>query len=436
MLMISELSSDDCQSDDGMDYEEDDHESKFQVDSRIQVKPEFMTVLELNSITITQYLKPFKSQLTNAYLSDLAEFPELKPYITTPSTKKSVEDDSSSDESDLPVDEDIPPNQRRPRVVLNGKVFNYPLSEKQISVLNEFRQAQTLIFTSLPSHDCIMKLIALSVLVSQPFYGQVLFPNVEKVVYSSAMQEKSLVDRYVHLGSFSVPHPITFALDWLVYDFSLCIHSTTSATRAQWINSHVKSDDSDGSLEEKVETYARKWVTLNPLGGTVSIERVHRLKSISYHGILPGDRPQFSGKMEIYLYFAPHEDSGNKAAVDLTLRSIAKSLTQPNSLSQLPNQALHLTNIEYLGFATPRKPGPKGKERGLIRRQETLKRLLRHIDSVYEAGGRELEQKEGKMLWAMLQAGASESLCDSFCDTCEGICEEASCSKLTCLGME
>ena len=99
MLMISELSSDDCQSDDGIDYEDDDQVNHLQVDSRIQVKPEFMTVLELNSNTITQYLKPFKSQLTNSYLSNLAEFPELKPYITTPSAKKSVEDDSSSNES-------------------------------------------------------------------------------------------------------------------------------------------------------------------------------------------------------------------------------------------------------------------------------------------------------------------------------------------------
>jgi len=96
MLMTSELSSDDCQSEDGMDYEDDDQETDFQVDSRIRVKPEFMTVFELNSITITQYLKPFRSQLTNSYLSNLAEFPDLKPYITTPSIKKSVENDSSS----------------------------------------------------------------------------------------------------------------------------------------------------------------------------------------------------------------------------------------------------------------------------------------------------------------------------------------------------
>jgi hypothetical protein len=62
--MVSEL-SDDYGYDDEMEYEDQDHENYFRVDSRIRVKPEFMTTLELNSTTITQYLKPFKSQLTN-----------------------------------------------------------------------------------------------------------------------------------------------------------------------------------------------------------------------------------------------------------------------------------------------------------------------------------------------------------------------------------
>jgi hypothetical protein len=437
MLMISELSSDDYQSDDGMDCEDDDQETDFQVDSRIRVKPEFMTVLELNSNTITQYLKPFRSQLTNPYLSNLAEFPEVKPYITTtPSTKKSVEDDSSSDESYLPVDEDISPNQRRRRAVMNPKVFYYPLTEQQIFILNQFRQAQTLIFTSLPSQDCIMKLIALSVMVSQPFYGQVLFPNVEKVVYSSAMQEKSLVDRYAFLGSTFDPHPITFALDWLVYDFSLCIHSTSASTRNQWIEKGIKNDKSDSSEAALKSIYLKKWNTLNPLGGTVIIDRLPGLKSISYHNILPGDRPQFSSNLETFLYFGRHEDPDLRS-VNVTLRAIAQPISDSHNSFQMPiSKGLHLVNIECLGYVTSHKPGPKAMEQGLTRRGESLKRLLKHIMALCDSGGRELEQKEGKMLWAMLQAGASESLCDSFCDTCEGICEEASCSKLIGLGIE
>jgi hypothetical protein len=372
MLMISELSSDDCQSDDGMDYEDDDHESEFQVDSRIRVKPEFMTVLELDSITITQYLKPFKSQLTNSYLSNLAEFPELKPYITTPGTKKSVEDDSSSDESYLPVDEDMPPNRRRPRVVLNGKVVYYPLTEQQIYALNQFRQADTLFFTSLPSQDCIMKLIALSVLVSQPFYGQVLFPNVEKVVYASAMQEKSLVDRYAYLGSTFDPHPITFALDWLAYDFSLCVHSASSTFRNQWIETRVRNDDSNEPREVVVEKYQKKWRTLNPLGGTLLIDKLPRLQSISYHNVFPGDRPHFSSSIETYIYFGLHQDLDVKA-LRITLKVIAKSTVQGNN-SQIPIlDALHLVNIENLSVDAIKKNGPKAKVQQLVRREEMLR---------------------------------------------------------------
>jgi hypothetical protein len=426
--MISEISDDDCQSDDGMIYEDDDQETHFQVDSRIRVKPEFMTTLELNSITITQYLKPFKSQLTNSHLSNLAEFPELKPYITTPSTKKSVEDDSSSDESYLPVDEDIPPNQRRPREVLNGKVFNYPLTEQQIYILNQFRQADTLIFTSLPSQECMMKLIALSVLVSQPFYGQVLFPNVEKVVYSSAMQEKSLVDRYAYLGSTFDPHPITFALDWLVYDFSLCIHSASSTFRNQWIQTRVRNDDSNEPREFVVEKYQKKWRTLNPLGGTMLIDDLPRLQSISYHNVLPGDRPQFTSLIETYIYFGLHQELDTKA-LGITLKDIAKSTFQGNQ-SQIPIlDALHLVNIENLSVDAIKKNGPKAKVQQSVRREEMLRLLLRQIMEVFESGGREFMASHATYFRGKLHEAADVPLREMPCLTCGNRCEEASCSE-------
>ena len=283
-----------------------------------------------------------------------------------------------------------------------------------------------------------MKLIALSVQVSQPFYDHVLFPNVENVIFSSAMQEKSLVDRYPLLGSTFNPHPITFALDWLVYDFSLCIHSTSANTRNQWIEKGIKNNNSDSSESDAAlkGVYLKKWNTLNPLGGTVLIDRLPGLKSISYHNILPGDRPQFSSNLETFLYFGRHEDP-DLTSINVTLRAIAQPISHSHNSFQMPiSKRLQLVNIECLGYVTSHKPGPKAMEQGLYRRQETLKKLLRHIDSVCDSGGRKLEQKEGKMLWAMLQAGASEDLCDSFCVACEGVCEEASCSTLICLGMD
>jgi len=425
MLTISELSDDD-QSDDPMECEEDDHETYFQVDNRIRVKPEFMTTLELNSSTITQYLKPFRSQLTQLYLSNLAEFEELRPYLAIPS-KKSGENDSSSNES-YPVDEDITLHQRRRRAATNTKVFYYPLTEQQIYVLDQFRQAQTLIFTSLPSQDCIIKLIALSILVSQPYYNQVLFPNVEKVIYSSAMQEKSLMERYAYLGSTFLPHPITFALDWLVNDFSLCIHSASSTFRAQWIEGRVKNDTSYDIRENVVEKYKKEWRKLNPLGGTMSIDKLPRLQSISYHNVLPGDRPHFDSSIETYIYFGIHQEI-DAIALGITLKDIAKSTFNGNN-PQIPIlDVLRLINIENLSVAANKRNGPRGTNDQMTRRDGMIKKLLRQIMVAYESGGREMVKAEATYLFGKLEEAGDTSPYAISCLTCGNRCDDAICSE-------
>jgi len=415
-----------CQADDPMDCEDDDQETYFQVDNRIRVKPEFMTTLELNSTTITQYLKPFKSQLTQLYLSNLAEFDELRPYLAI-SSKKSGETDSSEGEP-YPIDGDITLHQRRSRAVTNTKVFYYPLTEQQIYILDQFRQAQTLIFTSLPSQDCIIKLIALTILVSQPYYNQVLFPNVKKVIYSSAMQEKSLVERYAYLGSTFIPHPITFALDWLVNDFSLCIHSASSTFRAQWIETRVKNDASYDIRENLEAKYKEKWLTLNPLSGTVFIDKLPGLRTISYHNVLPGDRPRFTSSIETYIYFGLHQDLDN-CALGITLKAMARSTLQGND-SQIPIiDSLHLIDIENLSVATVKKNGPKAKEQQLIRREDMLKMLLRQLMRSYESGGRELVKTDATYLYGKLEKAGNTSTYDMTCLVCGNCCVDAICSE-------
>jgi hypothetical protein len=425
VLIGSEISSHGSQSQISIEqYESDDQQSLS--GDRAQ-GPGAGTTLKLSSNTISQYLRPFKSQLAD--LSHLVEFTELAPYITMPtSAQTSSRDSPSTNSSANGGEDDSPPPAKRSRVDHSANV-QYPPTKAQSKTLDQFRAAHTLVFTSLPSADWIIKLIAISVLISEPFFGKVLFPNVKNVVFSSAMQERSLMDRYDHLGSFACPHPITFALDWLVYDFSLCIHSTTLAFRTQWIDSHVKSDDSYGSFEEKVQIYERHWMTLNPLAGTVFIEKSHRLKSISYHNILPGDRLLFSGNMDTYLYFGRHE-MANQRAVDITLKSIAKPISHASTEPQAPFRGeLHTIGIEYLGFPNRTKPGPKVMAHQLARRSETLKRTLRHVMAVIEVDGRILDDMVGKKLWAMLRDGANEDTYAAFCYTCGNCCEEFSCSE-------
>jgi hypothetical protein len=391
-----------------------------------------MNVLELSTATITQYLKPFRGQLST--LSNLAEFEVLKPYITIPSSKKSAENDSSSDESSPPYDGDehIPTNPRRQRAVLPYKVFPYPLTEAQEAVLEHFRQAHTLKFISLPSADCIMKLIALSVQVSEPYYEQVLFPNVEKVIFSSTMQEKSVDERYASLINDveSLPHPITFALNWLVYEFSLCIHSASSTFRNNWINTQIKNDQSSESKARIREIYQNDWNLMNPLSGTISLERIDRLRSISYHNILPGDQPAFNlklnHKVDTYLYFGQHQGC-NDADVEMTMGAIAEPLLHAMSLGSTFNQ-LHLVEIEYLENATMRKFGPKGFLRRVERRMESIKKIFGLVQDLARESGVPWNTVNRRRLSATIGSEDYKQFGTVVCQCCGEHCDELCCS--------
>lgn len=426
ILIGSELLSDDSQSQISIDQFESDGEEAC-TDHRNQ-ELEAGSILELNTSTILQYLRPFKAQLAD--LSHLTEFVELAPYIAIPISKRSGDTDTSPDGSTINGDEDgTPPPGKRCRIELATKV-QYPPTPAQSRVLEQFRQAHTLVFPSLPSADWVIKLIALSLQISEPFYNQVLFPNVKRVIYSSAMQEKSLVERSAFLGSNPSPHPITFALSWLVYDFSLCIHSVTSAFRAQWINTHMRSDESDTQGDDLLEKYVTKWTTLNPLAGTISIDKHPRLQSISYHNILPGDRPITSDHLETYLYFGRHEESVK--LIDITLRAISKPLSRVEDEPDISFRLrLHLIDVEYLAVPASKKYGSKAGKQRSIDREEALKRLFRHIFTVCKKEGRKLDGAVASKILATLTAGNNKYLTDGLCYTCTDECQEFSCSKST-----
>jgi len=393
-----------------------------------------MITLELDTAAITQYLKSFKSQLSNI-LSNLFEVDQLRPYILPAVIKRVVEtDESSSDESiAADMDEDIPHDQRRRRrrrAIVDPKVLAYPLTESQESVLNVFRHADTLIFTNLPSADCVMKLIALSAQVTGPFYGHVLFPNVKKVVFTSTTQEKSLVERYDLAANNvdSLPHPITFALDWLVYDFSLCIHSANSSFRDQWINSHVKKDESILSSVQLKENYKRRWNALGPLNGTVAIGRLPRLQSITYHGIIPGDKPQLSHEVETYLHFGPHWGRNEDDAND-TLHAIAKPLAVAIRQGLTEKFRIHLIDIEYLEHEKLFPYGPRVTDERLSRRRDGFIKLCREVRDLFEAKGVVLDDQGRKRVVKMIGGDEYKTCGSPSCHICGEACQDLSCSK-------
>lgn len=427
VLMGSELSSDDSQSDITIESYRSDDEKLF-TKEKTRNYPEIGTVLKLNSTTISQYLKPFKSLLTD--ISHLIEYPELAPYITTPTLKKCADQESSSGCSSINGDEDdCLHTMKRRRLESTTKVAQYPPTNAQNEILKQLRQAHTLVFTALPSADCILKLIALSIQVARPFFHGPLFPNVDKVVFSSTMQEKSIDDRYALLGTHSVlPHPITFALDWLVNDFTLCIHGISSTSRTKWIDNCIKKYRGDLVVDELRDKYEKEWNLLNPLGGTVDIDMLPRLRSVSYHNILPGDRPMFSQDLETYLYFGRHEQEQAIEAED-TIHFIAEILLR-SMLLGLTSNRVHLYNIEYLEHAISKKFGPKARDLQWSCRKASITKLCRLVFTLGEGAGVPFDFQGKKTLTLMLGGEEYKAFDGVVCPSCGPECEEISCSKL------
>jgi hypothetical protein len=408
----------------------------------VRVKRKFkntdQTTLELSTAKITELLKPFRFALPSL-VANLAEYPELKPYITTTANQKNTTVDESSDESSADEDEDG--NLLPTRPISTCKPAPYPLTDQQYAVIEECRQADTLLFTALPSFDVLIKLIAISTHICIPFFDQIIFPNVENVIFSSRTQENSFKARYEAASDpprsldaqiYSLPHPISFALDWLVYDFSLCIHSPPSFFKRTWIEAQVKKGRvaSSQTDEDMREEYRDQYNDLNPLGGTVSVGKILGLRSISYHNVLPGDRPEFRTDIETYLYFGRHEESVTREPDD-TLRAIAETLSRID-FSQGPLKKLNLVDLEYLADPHKFKYGPILSEKRLKRGSDTVQRLHKHIRAVCRQQGRTLDASERSMLGEAIELQVGAGSGGVICGVCVDGREEISCIDDIC----
>ena len=394
------------------------------------------TTLELSTTTITQLLKPFKAALPNL-VANLAEFPDLEPYISPPVVQKSKSGDTSSEESIANEDG----HQLRQGYVSTCKPAPYPLTEQQSAVLEECRQVGTLHFSGLPTYDNMIKLIAISTNVCIPFFDEVLFPNVEKVIFSSKIQEKSFESRYMvtidpprttaeHI--YSLPHPITFALDWLVSDFSLCIHSPTSFFKQTWIESQLRkaSSDSTETDDEMREKYRRRYNSVNPLGGTLSVHKIRRMRSISYHDISPGDRPTFPPGIDIRLHFSRHDEHDAESVED-TLRAIAGQLLS----TEIEKTRLTLIDIEYFEHPSSQTLGPKAMAKRQDRRAKTASKVLQHMVQIIEdKKGRCLRNGEKRALYDAVEFyyETSDRTDGHICAICGNGCMESSCTEEIC----
>jgi hypothetical protein len=397
--------------------------------------------LELSTATITQLLKPFKAALPSL-VANLAEHPELKPYITIPPRQKSGTKDESSDESSAEEDEDGSLLLSNP--ISKCKPAPYPLTDSQYAVIKRCRRVDTLIFPGLPSFDSILKVIAISTHICIPFCDQVILPNVEKVIFSSQMQEKLFEWRHMaaiapprspDAQMYSLPHPVTFALDWLANDFSLCIHSPTSFFRRTWIAAQIQKREITSSQTEEglKEQYRQQYDTLNPVGGTVSVTQLPRMTSLSYHDLLPGARPQYPPGIEIHLHFRRHDDPDIESVRD-TLQAIAEPLTSIGA----EKTRLTLIDVEYLEHPGSKKLGPKALSERKDRRVITAKKVVMYMIQIAEEkkGGRlrgsEKKASDDAVELKYATTDWNYDLACAVCAVCGNDCKEISCNEEIC----
>jgi hypothetical protein len=288
-----------------------------------------------------------------------------------------------------------------------------------------------------------MRLINITMKVTLPFYGIKLFPNVKKVIYSSTLQLKSLQPRHnVRSGSalskaqqvFRLPHPITFALDWLVDEFSLCIHSPCLSDRSTWIKAQVRQllnqDTARVREVDDVEQEAQAaWSDLEPLSGTISLDDLPNLTRLVYHNVLPGDKPLFRGNINTTIYFGKYADPQGPNLGLKTIQSISEMYVGPGK-----HHKLKLVNLEYLEYPTTRPAGPKMRPETEAQRQATRGHL---IDSIVLGRGFDPERIGPATKKWLLNAFVLETDNNHrpfHCEICQEWCRHQECGKCISAG--
>jgi hypothetical protein len=318
--------------------------------------------LRLDSATIKKLLEPFSGSIK---IGDLGAHAAFRPYLQIPlacaKTKKRLDPDymSSDDEAE---EEDIQSRSRR------ADSHAEP-NQAQKEVIRQFRNTTILHFIGLPSVETILKLVLVGENYTRYFDSAKLFPNVAKVVFSLEMQldrlryrhdQKTLGKREEASRQKGLFHPITFALDWLLNDFMLCIHSPTLSAKTRWINARVKKiTDARGSTKrDSVAITAeaqQEWIKLGPLSGTIDLACLPSLKRLVYHRVLPGNEPFFRDDIDTTIYFGQHPDKGDAQLVLRTFQAIGHAYVDTTQIAY----RLKLVNLEHLEHATLRQPGPK-----------------------------------------------------------------------------
>lgn len=213
-------------------------------------------------------------------------------------------------------------------------LMTYPLSEAQLNVVRFFASQTTIVFTDLLDLEQILKLIALSVQVTIPYYGHCLFPNLRNVVYSSSFRLKLMQARYADrlvrdpltskVRSDVLPHWMSILLYWLADSYNACIHYPSAGEKGHAIEEWAKRLHRDIGCEyDEAPMIAEKsWVALDTLKCMLSTDSLRGLRGLSLHSVQVGATFDLDINVKTVIRFAPRSVKYDLGCTD-TIESMA-----------------------------------------------------------------------------------------------------------------
>lgn len=327
----------------------------------------------LSTQNMHQLFRPFTFKL-----DALSDIPKLAPYLPAPTAgkKRKRADADVGGGPKLSREAGTPGSQQErgpAQIEIIEKsergVMTYPLTPQQVKIVKQCWQQTTLIFAHLATYDQIIRLVALSAQVTIPYYGHKLFPNVRSVIFGSEVRRESISQQYLAIltdhndsrGCFISPHPLSFALDWLVDDFDACVHAVPAGVREKildyWAARIVRDEGSD-TMESKAIAEER-WLDLDHTSDVLDTASLPGLRRLTVHGVQAGTKLDFNAGIETSFHFAVGSETYSSGMKE-TLDSIAKSALTPPPDSFRQHRPVTLHNLSNL-MAFGRKSGPKAQ---------------------------------------------------------------------------
>lgn len=307
--------------------------------------------------------------------------------------------------------------------------MTYPLPKAQLEIVRLFAAQTTIVFTDLLDLEQVLKLIALSVQVTVPYYGHCLFPNLRNVVFTSSFRLQMMQVRHADPTVFDtttskvrpdvLPHRTSILLYWLAESYDVCIHYPSVGEKesciAEWATRLVR-DEAWDKMEAKAAA-EEDWIALDTLDCMLSPDSQKGLGRLSLHSVQVGATFNLAVNVKTTIRFAPRSKDHSYGSEE-TIGSMAKLIS---ACVEAQTGWVTFFNIVHLIATRPFGPAttlPMKRQKGELRLQ-----LFNHLLKGFGRSDTRMKSvkkrcREGDTL------GISKE-----CRTCGQWCEEYDCAE-------